>query len=147
MSVSYPREELWERKISENAIKIGEMTTFFRPGKRVCDLSGDNKCFNVGEEVRVVVVEFPGYSKRSVIMDDNDKSVFAEVLPEFSGVSRRAKIVDLKILGIEEISSEHFEGSPHISTKNELLNALSLTYNKPLNSFDIITRIKVEYLD
>jgi len=60
---------------------------------------------------------------------------------------RRAKIIKLNILELEDILPEHFEGSPNITDKETLLSVLGLIYNKLMKSFDKITRIEVEYLD
>lgn len=152
MSVSYNREELWERKVNEEVIKSGDMTTFFRPDERICGENGLEKCFNVGEIISVVVVDSPGYSERSVLVYGENKKhvgerVLAEVLPEFSKTVRKAKIVKLEVLDLKDIEERHFVGSPNIIDRNTLVYTLGLIYDKGLDSFGRITRIEVEYLD
>jgi hypothetical protein len=154
MSISYNRTELWERKINEDVVKSGKMTTFFRPSERICKLVDDKKCFFLGEEIRVLVVDCPGYSKRRAVLYDkedltsgSDNSVFVEVLPEFSKVSRRAEIVRLDVFNIEDLKENHFLGSPNIKDKNDLLCFMSLVYDLPKDAFDKFTRIEIKYLD
>jgi len=132
--MKYPRNEIWVRKVYEELILNGKLTTLFRPGDRI----GDNKktkYFNKGEGVIVRVLEKPGDEERNIE-------------PEFSPLIRKARIKEMKKVDLSSLLREDFEDSyPNVTNQDTLRYNLGLTYNKRPDSFSRVTKIKIKYLD
>ncbi len=131
--MNFPRDELWFRKVYENLVEKGEITTIFRPGDRIC---GDlrKKCFVPGETLTLRVLEKPG---------DGDR----KIKPVFSHTVREVRVTNMDVVNIDELKEEDFEGSyPNVHTSEDLSYHLGLIYNKNPDSFDKVTKIQIEYL-
>lgn len=131
--MEYPRDDLWERKPYEPLIADGSLTTFYRPGDRVNQ--NNKKHFRTGETLTIRILEKPGDEERRLV-------------PLFNGHFRKARVVKIYKKNIENLTEEDFEGSsPDVQNILQLRYNLGITYNRPIDSFEEITVVKVKYLD
>lgn len=133
--MNFPRNEIWFRKVYQKDVENKAITIIYRPDDRICDGS-KKKCFELGEEVTLRVLEKPGDDKR-------------KIKPEFAkGLIKKVKILNMKKSSVDELKTEDFIGSyPDIKNSEQLRYHLGKVYNNIPENFTTVTKITLEYLD
>ena len=130
-----PRDEMAIRKIYKVLVDRKELTTVFRPGKRVC---GDFRGYCQNEKIKVRIVDKVGAD-------------WAMLPPEFiPDFIKEVEIVSIEAITLGELKPEHFIGSsPDVQNKEALIHHLGIIYNLDRESLTddfLITRINFRYL-
>jgi len=130
-----PRDEMAMRRIYKDLVEQGKMTTIFRPGKRAC---GDFRGYCPGEKIKVRIVDKVGAD-------------WAMLPPEFiPDFIKEVEIINIEIIPLGKIKSEHFQGSsPDVQSKESLIYQLGVIYNLDRQSLSddiLITRTTFKYL-
>jgi hypothetical protein len=130
-----PRDEMAIRKIYKKLVNQQELTTVFRPGKRVC---GDFRGYCPQEKIKVRIVDKVGAD-------------WAMLPPEFiPNFIKEVEIISTEVIPLGGLKIEHFSGSsPDVKDKESLIHHLGIIYNLDRESLVddfLITRINFRYL-
>jgi len=130
-----PRDEMAFRKIYKDLITRKEITTVFRPGKRLC---GDFRSYCLGEIITIRIIENVGAD-------------WAEVAPQFeTNYGKKIEIIDTTTSKIEDLKKTDFEGSsPDVCDIKSLQYHLGLIYNLSIDEVGMetmITKIQFKYV-
>ncbi|MFA6797510.1 MAG: hypothetical protein WCR40_02295 [Candidatus Paceibacterota bacterium] len=131
-----PRDEIAFRKIYKSLIANKEITTVFRPGKRIC---GDFRGYCSGEIIKIRIIEKVGAD-------------WAILPPKFEEeFIKKIEIIETKSFPIRDLQKEDFNGSsPDVFDKKSLLYQLGIIYNlsvEELQEDSLITKITFKYID
>jgi hypothetical protein len=128
--MSFPRDELWFRKVYQDELAAGTLTRIFKPGNRIYP---ESKGFMPGECVKLRILEAPG----------NDKT---GALPLLNGFCRSATIENIVLTNIDALTPPDFIGaSRDIHDTLTLRYHLGIIYDKKPQDFKQISIIDILY--
>ncbi len=132
--LNLPRDEMAFRKIYKDLVLNKEITTVFRPGKRLC---GDFRGYCPGEKITIRLIENAGAD-------------WAKVPPQFdSEFKKEIEIVGMDAMKISDLKSDDFIGSsPDVHDTKSLQYQIGLIYNLSFDDISedaIVTKIQFKY--
>lgn len=124
--------ELWFRRVFGPLVEAKTLTLAIRPGDR---RRPNGKGTEVGERIRVRILEYPGHEKLGI------EPIFEDIIAD-------AVITAITVKPIGEINEEDLVGAaPNCQTRQGVYYDLGLIYNQVFTEDDVVSLVRFRYID